>query len=139
MLLVENTAIQVSVKKNFFVFFYFFHICQNKCKVKSGKAEAKCIFSIVDLCTNHVEYIGTLDVYKINFVQGPLALRSCNYQYRRTVQSRERDQREEFRLRASFPMAKPLRYIYGHIRAYFARYFSPHSLIIYLLLARRLT
>lgn len=36
--------------------------------------------SIVDLCTIHVQYIGTRSVYEINFVHAPLASRPCNYQ-----------------------------------------------------------
>ena len=40
----------------------------------------KLMHSIVDLCTIHVEYIGTHFVYEINFVHAPLASRSCNYQ-----------------------------------------------------------
>lgn len=40
----------------------------------------KLMHSIVDLCTIHMEYIGTLPVYEINFVHAPLASRPCNYQ-----------------------------------------------------------
>lgn len=40
----------------------------------------KLMHSIVDLCTIHVEYIGTHFVYEINFVHAPLASRPCNYQ-----------------------------------------------------------
>lgn len=40
----------------------------------------KLMHSIVDLCTIHVEYIGTHPVYEINFVHAPLASRPCNYQ-----------------------------------------------------------